>query len=65
MIMPMRLGSQGLCCGWSKATAKEAGKVHMEPKEKGLRQEAGLYSESNTETLMVFLIKGDKNRSIF
>lgn len=55
MIMPMRLGSQGLYCGWSKAMAKEeAGEVHMEPKEKGLRQEAGLYSESNTETLMVF-----------
>lgn len=44
---------------------EEAGKVSMEPKEKGLKQEAGLYLESNRETLMVFLIKGDKNRSIF
>lgn len=43
----------------------EAGKVNMQPTEKVLRQEAGLYSENNAETLMDFLIKGDKNRSIF
>lgn len=41
-----------LYCGWSKAMAKEDGKVNIEPKEMGLIKKPGLYSGSNREALM-------------